>query len=219
MTAAIAIPFTFDDATHIYRDANSIIRPSVTQCLKAEGFINFDGIRPDVLERKRRLGQLVHEASKYWDQGQDLDDFNIPPMVFEYLTGYINFREDCAFIPNVIEARSLATLNGMTYGMCPDRMGMLQGYPHVLELKCSVNEHPAWGLQLAGYDVGDPIPGIRRRRIAVQLDPKFKRGYKLSRPFEDPSDYQVWANTLANTIWKMNHKLYVNEDVDERVPA
>jgi len=209
----------FDEAMHTYSEGG-IIRPSVTQCLKSENFINFDGIPAHILERKKRLGTLVHQATQLWDEGVSLEQFDIPLEVYDYLEGYVNFREDCDFSPQVIERRSIGDCCGMRFGMCPDRIGNINGELHVLELKCGASEHPAWGLQCAAYDMGNgngkPIPTMKR--VALQLGPKFKRGYKLH-PYDDRSDYMVWLNCLANTIWKMNHTVYSPEPIEERIAA
>lgn len=223
MTTAPAISrFTFDDATHTYTDEIGVVIPSVTQCLKAENFINFDAVPFNILERKRRLGTLVHQAAQMWDEGDELDAFDIPAIVFEYLDGYVNFCEDTDFTPTLIETRKIGSVYGMRYGMCPDRDGILNGEPHVLELKCGASEHAAWGLQLAAYDIGLENsalpPRARRKRVALQLGPQFKRGYDLH-PYEDPADYQIWLNCLANTLWKQNKRKLHLEDIPEREAA
>lgn len=215
-----ACTFTFDELLHEYRDDQGIVMPSTTQVLKAEGLISFDGINPRILERKRQLGSLVHQITQLVDQGNDPNDFEIPEAVFEYLTGYINFRDDSGFVPNMIEQRMLGEIHGMRWGMTPDRTGPINGVEYVIELKCGAASHPSWGVQLASYDLG--LNELHKRprlaRAAVQLGPQFPRGYKLH-PYEDPADYQIWMNSLANTIWKQNKGLYQSEDVPERLVA
>lgn len=223
MTTAIEeTQFVFDAASHTYHDCKGLLLPSVTQVLKAEGFINFDGIPHHILERKRQLGTLVHQATQLLDQGEELAQFVIPSEVLEYVDGYINFKNDCLFEPDpeFIEHRMIGELFRMRYGMTLDRRGNINGIRHIIELKCGASEHPAWGLQLAGYDTGVNATHGRAfdARAAVQLGPQFPRGYKIH-PYEESSDYQVWMNSLANTIWKMNHRLYSPEPVPERLAA
>lgn len=210
--------FTFDEAMHLYRDGDGLVVPSVTQCLKAVGLISFDGINPAVLERKRQLGTLVHKVTELYDKGESLDEFEIPDQVWEYVTGYVNFRQDSGFTPTVIEARMLGEINGMVYGMQPDRVGEIYGVLHVVELKCGAALHPAWGVQLSGYDAGMYGPKSNIPRAAVQLGPQFPRGYKLH-PFDDRTDYQTWQCALALTLWQKNKGLFNTEPVPERLEA
>jgi hypothetical protein len=210
------IAFTFDPEAHCYRDERGLIVPSVTQCLKSVGLVSFDGVNPQVLERKRQLGTLVHKVTELYDKGESLSDFEIPEQVWEYVQGYINFRGDCDFSPIIIETRMLGELHTMRFGMQPDRVGDINGVPHILELKCGAQEHPAWGVQLAGYGTGMYGPRPSLSRAALQLGPQFPRGYKLH-PYDDPTDYQTWTCALALTIWQHNKKLFVLEDVPERL--
>jgi hypothetical protein len=222
MSAPATPSFTFDEAGHVYRE-DGLVRLSVTQVLRAEGFLNWlDKIPAHILERKRQLGTLVHQATALWDQGEDLTAYNIPEEIVPYLEGYMNFCDDCSFEPDpqFVEYRMIAQLLGMRYGMTLDVRGFINGKRYTIERKCGASEDPAWGIQLAAYDSGvnDTHGRPRDARAAVQLGPQFKRNYKFH-PYEDASDYVVWANSLANTIWKLNKKIYSPEAVPERVAA
>jgi hypothetical protein len=210
--------FTFDEAAHVYRDINGLIVPSVTQCLKAVGLISFAGIDPHVLERKRQLGTLVHKVTELYDKGENLDDYEIPPSVQEYVDGYITFRSDTGFAPTIVESRSIAEVHGMWFGMQPDRVGELNGVPHIIELKCTAQSHPAHGVQLAGYATG--LYGARPsiNRASVVLGPQHRRGYKFY-SFDDPADYRIWVSALALTSWQQNNRIFQIEDVPERLDA
>lgn len=210
--------FTFDEAAHVYKDINGLIVPSVTQCLKAVGLISFEGINPAILERKRQLGTLVHKVTELYDKGENLDDYEIPEPVLEYVDGYITFRRDTGFTPTIVEARSISEVHGMWFGLQPDRVGELNGVPHILELKCTAQPHPVHGVQLAGYATGLFGPKPTMPRAALQLGPQFPRGYKL-RPYDDPADYRTWISALALTCWQQNNKLFVAEDIPERDAA
>lgn len=210
--------FTFDEAAHVYRDDNGMVVPSVTQCLKAVGLISFDGINPAILERKRQLGTLVHKVTELYDRGEDLADYEIPDQVMEYARGYFTFCTDCNFVPSIVEARQLASLYGMPFGMQPDRVGEINGVPHILELKCGAQKHPAWGAQLAGYGAGLYGPRRSLARVALQLGPQFPRGYKLH-PYDDPTDFRAWDSALFLTHWQLNNKLFTAENIPERLEA
>lgn len=212
--ASASPTYTFSEETHTYRDERGCALPSVTQALKANGIISFDGIQAGVLERKRRLGSLVHKVAELWDLGEDLSDFEVPEAVLPYLDGYVNFRNDSGFFPDMVEFKTLGNIYGMIYGMTLDRTGPIDGVNHILELKCGASSHPAWGVQLAAYDMGlhnkEMLP-----RVALQLGPQFSRNYKLHH-YTEPADYQIWASALATTIWKMNKGLFAIEDIPER---
>lgn len=213
-------PFTFNEALHTYRDYNNLVIPSVTQVMKAEGLICFDGIPEHILDRKRRLGTLVHKAAELYDN-DTISGFDIPEEVDDYLRGYITFRNDCGFTPELVEHRMLAEYYGMKYGMTLDRRGAIDGVDHVIELKCGAAEDAAWGVQLAAYAVG-LNEGSRRpptlQRAVVQLGSQFPRGYKVW-PYDDPAEYQVWVSSLSNTLWKQNKGKFSVEIVPERLVA
>lgn len=211
--------FTFDAGLHLYKDANGVARPSVSQVIKAEGLISFAGINPSILERKRQLGTLVHKVTELYDQGEDLTQYEIPEEVWPYFDGWVNFRNDCGFEPRFIEQKMLASVHGMFYGMTLDSEGPIDGEEHIIEKKCGASQHPAWGVQLAGYAMGKyPNASSRPKRAAVQLGPQFPRNYK-QHPYDEQSDYTVWMNSLANTIWKINKGIQVFDNEPERMVA
>lgn len=222
---ATATAFTFDAGLHLYKDANGVARPSVSQVIKAEGLISFAGINPSVLERKRRLGTLVHKVTELYDQGEDLNQYDIPEEVWPYFEGWVNFRNDCGYEPRFSEQQMLASIHGMYYGMTLDSEGPIDGENTIIEKKCGASEHPAWGIQLAGYAMGKYAAGQPTRgcdtypaRAAVQLGPQFPRNYKRH-PYREKSDYTVWMNSLVNTIWKINKNIPVFDNEPERMVA
>jgi hypothetical protein len=211
--------FTFDEGLHLYKDAQGVVRPSVSQVIKAEGLISFDGINPSILERKRQLGTLVHRVTELYDQGEDLNEYEIPDEVWPYFDGWVNFRNDCGFEPRFIEQQMMACVHGMYYGMRLDAEGPIDGENSIIEKKCGASEHPAWGVQLAGYALGKyPNERVKPARAVVQLGPQFPRNYKRW-PYLEDSDYTVWMNSLVNTIWKVNHKLPVFDNIAERMES
>ena len=210
--------FTFEAATHCYRNEHGIVVPSVTQCLNATGLISFAHVAPDILRRKQQLGTLVHRVTELYDKGEDLASYEIPDSVWEYVNGYLTFRNDTGFTPTIIEAQSLGEVHGMFFGMQPDRVGPIHGQDHILELKCGSQVSPAWAIQLAGYGTGLYGPRPTLPRVALQLGSQFPRGYHLH-PFDIPSDYQTWFCSLALTSWQNNNKLFELEGIPERLEA
>jgi hypothetical protein len=212
------LPFRFDEQLHAYYDEREMLLPSVTQVLKANGFINFDGVPQAVLERKRRLGSLVHRVTELYDNGEDLSTFDIPPAVWEYAEGWINFCNDSGFQPEHSELRMLGETFGMVYGMTLDVIGKLKGELYIIEKKCGANASPVWGLQTAAYDLGRHGKPTAKRAV-VQLGPQFARGYTIPLPYAEPTDYQIWTGALAQTIWKMNKGIFKLEAIPEREAA
>jgi hypothetical protein len=216
---ATAIQFSFVPETHTYTDSNGVMRPSVSQVIKSEGLISFAGISPSVLERKRQLGTLVHKVTELYDQGEDLNQYEIPEEVWPYFDGWVNFRADCCFEPGLIEHRLLAQVHGMWYGMCLDRRGQIDGVEHIIEVKCGAIEHPAWGVQLAAYALGmEPTTTKQPARAVIQLGTQFPRGYK-THPYTEQSDYTEWLNCLSSSMWKINKRLFSFANEDERMIA
>ena len=65
----MAIEFTFDPERHLYVVEGRPV-PSVTQVLHSAGLAaDYSMVPPDVLERKRIVGQYVHKATQYLDEG------------------------------------------------------------------------------------------------------------------------------------------------------
>jgi hypothetical protein len=65
----MSIEFTFDADRHLYLVQGRLV-PSVTQVLQATGLgADYSIVPPEVLERKRIIGQFVHEATQYLDEG------------------------------------------------------------------------------------------------------------------------------------------------------
>lgn len=209
--------FTFDPALHAYYNAQGVLVPSVTQVLKDNGFINFDGVPAHVLERKRHIGVLVHQATEFYDNGEDMEQLDIPEIIKPFCEGWVNFCEDMDFEPELVEHRMLAEHRGMFYGMTLDVEGWIGDDYYILEKKCAATESPVWGLQTAAYDLGRNGKPTAKR-AAVQLGPRFPRRYKLF-PYADPSDYQIWGAALALTAWKQNKGLFTLENIPEREAA
>jgi len=65
----MSIDFTFDGDHHLYLVQGRPV-PSVTQVLQATGLgADYSMVPPQVLERKRTIGQFVHQATQYLDEG------------------------------------------------------------------------------------------------------------------------------------------------------
>src|SRR5438046_7567805 len=139
---------TFDSSAHAYRSASGQPVASVTDLLKAHGLIPPwpPGIDP-LVERKRKIGADVHEATTRIDRGEK---YLVTEETAGYIDAYIAFRKACGFVPGTIEQPYVGRLNGLEIGMRPDRVGSMQrGHPAlggqftdpcVFDLKCAAQE-------------------------------------------------------------------------------
>jgi len=192
----VAIEFTFDAQNHLYL---------------VEG-------RPEVLERKRIIGEYVHKATQYLDEGC-LDLETIDPEIQGYLSAYGNFIRESGFRPQLIEHRLVDRINGMLCGGTIDRTGAMAGKLWIIDLKCIDRLYPAFALQTAGYELLLPkpiIPPFKYDRAVLQL----KRGgsYKFT-SYNSYADLDVFRAALAVSAWKMNHGMDIQTgartDLDE----
>lgn len=193
------VAFQFDRATHQYTE-NGLVIQSVTQLIKEFGLINFDHVAPEVLERKAQLGRLVHQACHFFDENDCPE--NLHPEVAARLEAYKAFRADTGYVPEVNEFQQIGTVYGMKFGMQFDSIGKCNGIPWMVDIKNAANASPAWGIQLAAYDMA--VPGVKRTRVAVQLFADSR--YKLH-TFADPQDYVIFTSLLSLSNWKRNKRI------------
>lgn len=198
------IDFRFDPDRHLYLVRDRVV-PSVTQVLHAAGLsADYSTVAPEVLERKRIIGEYVHKATQYLDEGS-LDLATIDPQIQPYLTAYEQFLKDSGFRARLVEHRVVGNINGMLCGGTVDREGTMAGKRWIIDLKCIERLYPSFALQTAGYELLLPkpvTPPFRYTRAVLQLRPT--GSYKLT-TYDDPADSDVFRAALAVTIWKMNH--------------
>jgi hypothetical protein len=119
--------------------------------------------------------------------------------VAPYVTAWIKFRNETGFVPELIEHRGIANVDGMEYGFTLDRIGMFQGRPHLIEIKCTAAVEIGWGPQTAAYELAmRPTTGMALRRMAVHLKPN--GNYSLIE-LSDTKDYQVFKWALGLVHW------------------
>lgn len=197
----------FERDIHAYMD-NGVRRMSTTQAIRIAGLIDYSMVPPDILKRAADRGTLVHQASVLIDRGENLDEYDVPEMCLPYIDGYRLFLAETRFEadPAYTEVPRIATIAGQRVGMTPDRVGMLDGIPTVLELKTCASAHPSWGVQTAGYELGLPRPARCRnyQRVAVQL---MKTGKYRLHAYEDSSDFDIFCDSFRVANWKLKHRL------------
>lgn len=208
----MAAAFTFSEALHQYTRSDGLVVPSATQVLRRTGWISFEDVQKDVLERASQRGTAVHAITEFLDTEfagvpeEELDLAPVDPEYLPYVQAWLKFKRECDVKILDVEQQSIVTLNGMPYGMKYDRLASVNGREAILEIKTSAQKAEWWGCQTAAYDSGLPqCPNqLHRDRYAVQL--KSDGQYRLW-PFTDEQDYQAWTWMLA-LAWYMKKKGY-----------
>src|SRR5579872_3558709 len=99
--SAVAIEFTFDAQNRLYLVEGRPV-PSVTQVLHSAGVsADYSMISSEILERKRTIGEYVHRATQYLDEGC-LDLESIDPEIQGYLGAYKKFIRESGFRAQLI---------------------------------------------------------------------------------------------------------------------
>jgi hypothetical protein len=211
---------SFDEATHAYQ-RNGLAVLSVTRALEFAGLTNYEGVRQEVLERRSLIGRYVHSATHYYDEGvldwnSYQDDNPHDQEMKARVQAWAKFRKETGFTPRLCEEAFIANVNGMVYGLTPDRLGDIHGNECVLDIKTSAVLQPWYGIQIAAYAMGIPCSDLfsprarfcARRRMVVQLLPN---GDYKKRDYTDPVDADVFLAALLVATWKMEHGTKVKE--------
>lgn len=185
---------TLEESTHVYRWNGKVV-PSVSQIIAPLYEGAFDGIKAEVLERKRTLGTALHYATELLDRDQ-LDEDSIDTAIRPYLDAYVRAKAERNMQWTVIEEpRYHHTLR---YAGTIDRYGTVDGEPAVVDFKTVATLHAAVGVQLAGYEslmqTGRPM-----KRYALQLLPTGE--YRLVE-YKSPDDRAAFMACLALFNWK-----------------
>lgn len=197
----------FEHDSHAYRDADGSECISVTQAIQIAGLIDYSMVRPEYLEVARRRGDLVHQACALADQGEDLNHYVMPDLLWPYISAYLTFVAEMKFVvnPDLVERRMIVDLFGHRIGMTPDAVGTIDGVPTLIERKAASAAHPSWAIQTAGYQMGLRAARVQvRQRMAVQLLPTAK--YRVH-VFDDETDAETFAAVYRIAAWKRKHNL------------
>lgn len=196
--------FSYEDDTHIYRNQQGIVRPSVTQILRDAGVFDYGHIDPQILERKRRIGSNIHRWTAVYDRESSLEQSLLAEDEIGYFQGWLRFRKESKFLLGEISQPVLRNIMGVEIGGRPDRVGYLGSTKYVVDIKTCTVRHPGWALQLALYEMlltGIPRCG-RLGRMAVQLFPD--GNYEIF-CMETPSDAGAAISALMLSAWKQNN--------------
>jgi hypothetical protein len=192
---------TLDEATHTYRYAGAVV-PSVTQVLAP--LFNWDAVPPEVLERKRLIGDAVHKAIAL-DLADDLDEASIVEPWASYFEGWRKFKRDSGFVCLAYEEPVYH--EQLRYAGTFDLFGLLKGKPAKIDTKSTHVLHPAVGPQTAAYDEARRRGSLYREkaaRYALQLG---SDGRPHLHPLTDPSDWNIFMSLLNVHHYKTRHKL------------
>ena len=103
--------------------------PGFSEIAAAMGMVSFDRIPREVLMRARDVGQAVHMATQFHDEGR-LDRSTVSPEIDAYLNAYLDFLESTGFQPVEIETPVMNVEYG--YACTPDRVGTFRGHRSTL---------------------------------------------------------------------------------------
>jgi len=186
----------FDKASHTYR-WNGTVVPSVTQVLAP--FTDLSMIHSAVLERKRLIGQWVHEGIEL-DLRDDLDEDTIDDSWLGYFQGWRKFRTESGFV--IEEAEQRVFSKKYNYAGTLDLLGALPKIGQVLiDTKCTATMYPSVGPQTAAYAEARGVP--KAKRYALQLKPAGT--YELH-PCADRGDLGVFMAALTLHNWRKQWK-------------
>lgn len=185
----------FDKISHVYRISGEAV-PSVTQILKAEGFINTAFYN----DYNRDRGSAIHKAIHLYEQ-DDLDEESLDPAIRPYLDDWIMVKRSLGLVVSASE-RVMAHPT-LRFAGTADILGTNEGgNPVLIDIKTGGPE-PWHGLQLAAYEILDGSVG--RKRIGVYLSggdrPPVLKGYT------DRQDRATFMAALATHNWKRNHNM------------
>jgi hypothetical protein len=193
---------SLDDATHIYYgDDDKPLPLSVTRTLELAGIIPPfpDNAHAQFYrEQARKIGTSTHEWTEEIDRrindGQRPD---IEPLrdtdVLDYVAGYIKFLQEHDVTWDFFELGWSREDCGGTL----DRIGEIDDYPVIADIKTASSAKPWWQLQLTGYKwLWLPEEDFSLVTIHLSAD----RTYKLS--WHEP-DFKTWEGALNVARWKI----------------
>lgn len=203
MIAAIATDgLAFDKASHTYT-LHGVVLPSVTQVIRDNRLSSdFAFVRAADMEIARQLGQAVHVATHYHDEGT-LDERTVDPVVMPYLLAWRRFVADRRVRFVALEQRVADPI----YRFCGtvDRIAVLEDNPTlgeiVVDLKTGNPAAAGANYQTAAYaHLVQSLPCVTRvgARWSVQLHPERAVPYSVT-PYAKLTDWRIFRAALELT--------------------
>lgn len=195
--------FEFSESDHAYTFNGARVL-SITQILRDVGISpDFGAMNQDLLAVAALRGTHVHAICEYYDY-DDLGEYD--PKYQGYLDGWIRFRKESGFIPDIREAM----LFHPTYRFSgrPDAAGKLGGKLAVVEIKSGEGPtlHDSIGCQLAAQQILiEDIAkyGPIKTRVAVKLH---ENGTYTQRTYTDHRDRGVFLAAVSVANYKLGRK-------------
>jgi len=186
---------TFDEASHIYRFLGAVV-PGVTQILQP--LVDFSRVPRDVLEAKRDLGQRVHTATQFDDEG-DLEESSVEDDVAPYLAAWRLFLRESGAVVVANERRVFDPL--LQFAGTLDNVLLLDGKQWLVDKKTAISVPMAVGPQTAAYmrALGDTTV---THRAAVRLRPD---GTYRFDPLTGADDWSAFLSCLTLHRFKESH--------------
>lgn len=190
---------TFTEQKHRYEmDGKQI--PSVTQVMTLAGISDISGVPAHILDRAAAIGTAAHQACELMDK-DDLDLDSLDEQITGFVAAYAKFRKETGFTPELIEYRAIGDLVGVKYGMCVDRVGVIDGKEYVIDLKTSSKPRPEWAIQTMAYAEGLERKDAHRGAVHLRKDGT----YSFIEYANHQADSLTWAAALLIADWRLNH--------------
>lgn len=189
----------FDEAKHEY-SVNGVVLPSVTQIIHAAFPDPYRFARLEDVEFKRDIGDAVHKATHYFDEG-DLDLSTLDLRIQPYLKAYRRFVVERNYEPIFCERRMYSQRYG--YAGTVDKVGTMvhdKGHRVVVDIKCTATVSPLVPLQTAAYSMLlSDTSVVPMQRYCLHLQDNGK--YKLHPHFDTYGDQAGFLGCLNRFKW------------------
>ena len=183
----------FDHDTHTYTCGGERF-PSVTQVMADLGFYG-DAVKY-FTNYKRDLGSFTHKAIELHLSGE-LDEDILDPAILPRLNAWRKFEQDTGYVSFGCEL--VMASESHRFAGTLDHRGALNGKPVIIDVKTGALL-PATAIQLAGYEILDGAPGLKRYGLQLKED-----GTYSLKEYKDRTDRSIFLYALAVWWWKQNN--------------
>lgn len=203
--------FTFDEANHIYRLDEKILRNN-TAVLENVGITNYKSIPEEYLEFARVRGSAAHSAIRHFENGT-LERYEWHPIILEYLEGYKKFKRETDYRAVLTEQAMFSYI--WRYATTLDTAGYMRALSNkfaLIEIKTGTGQVPSAKIQVAGQSMaliefrafipGGVIPEMNIgdfENYVLEIKPN---DYKLHECEDVMSNIQVFTSALWLDWWK-----------------
>jgi hypothetical protein len=188
---------TRDDATHTYLADGVPVPWSVTQILRAAGYIDFSQVPRAVLDEAQARGRRVHRAAALLAD-DDLDWDSVDPADHGYVTAAADCLRSLGLTVTAVEP--FISHPSLGYAGQPDLLGVDRDQLVVVDYKTGDPADVAADLQTAAYVLAlnatippDQVRPWRRLGIALGADGRF-----AVQAYTDPRDFTDFLAALAH---------------------